>query len=218
MNPVRMFDAFLDLLFPRRSLRGEEGGWITGQEMALLRAFPVIADQSMLRMLGLLAVDRIVAAGEYRDAALAREAIHAFKYGRVRALGIPLAQLMTEASHSLSSDSSCVLCPVPLHFSRRFQRGFNQSQELAKKVAAARGWSCCDLLRRTRPTGTQTTRGRSERFAAMQGAFRARCEPVASHIILVDDLWTTGATLDACAAALKRAGAQRVEGLVVAHA
>ncbi len=112
---------------------------------------------------------------------------------------------------------SAVLCPVPLHWSRKFQRGFNQAELLAKKVATSRGVTMKNLLKRVRPTGLQAWRKRAERFEAMQDTFRPAQSSVPEHVILIDDLSTTGATLDACAKALKEAGAKRVEGWVVAH-
>jgi predicted amidophosphoribosyltransferase len=110
-----------------------------------------------------------------------------------------------------------VLCPVPLHWLRRFGRGFNQAECLARVVAAERGLPVRGLLMRIRWTGSQVQRCRSERLTAVRGAFRCRIPDPPAHLVLIDDLSTTGATLDACARALKEAGARYVEGWVIAH-
>lgn len=215
--------SFLDFLFPRYSLTGREGEWVTAEEGALLRSRPVVLEAPHLRMHGLRALDSIVAAADYRSAPLLRRAVHTFKYRRVPGLGKALGGMLTEASAMTWKEDGAVeapvLCPVPLHWSRRFTRGFNQAELLAEHVRRARGWPVVSLLRRVHATGHQARRNRPDRFAAMGGAFavRVRTAPPPPFVILVDDLSTTGATLDACAAALKAAGAERVEGLVIAR-
>ena len=85
-------------------------------------------------------------------------------------------------------------------------------------VARARGWEVSELLRRVRPTGHQARRTRAERFVGVRDAFavRGRSATLPPRVILVDDLSTTGATMDMCAKTLKNSGVERVEGLVVA--
>ncbi|TSC57425.1 MAG: phosphoribosyltransferase [Candidatus Peregrinibacteria bacterium Greene0416_19] len=207
----------LDLLFPTRSLTGREGEWVTMEELSALHVEPVILRTHRLRSMGLHALDRVVAAGSYDDLPLLRPAIHTFKYRRIGLFAQPLGLLMSEASHRGWTDMPPVLCPVPLHWTRRFQRGFNQADLLARAIAGDRQCSVVPLLRRTRSTGHQAWRAREERFRAIEGSFTIRSSAtVPSSVVLVDDLLTTGATMDACAAALKKAGATRVEGLVLA--
>ncbi len=114
-----------------------------------------------------------------------------------------------------------VLVPVPLHAVRQRERGYNQSLWLAQVFANEAGASCRELLVRTRDTGTQTALGREERLKNMRGAFALRqavkIHPQQSYV-LVDDVITTGATLDACASALLRAGAASPAVLTLAHA
>ena len=161
-------------------------------------------------------LDRVVAASSYGECLVLRKAICAFKYRRVRSLTEDLGQLLLEGSLRLKSTSP-VLCPVPLHWVRRFHRGFNQAALLAEVLGRGRGWEVTHLLRRVCSTGSQVGRTREERLAAIRGAFRPVVREIPISVVLVDDLFTTGATLNACAKTLRRAGAKHVEGITVAY-
>ncbi|MYI82590.1 MAG: ComF family protein, partial [Chloroflexi bacterium] len=107
--------------------------------------------------------------------------------------------------------------PIPLHGARRRRRGFNQSELIASRVAAALGLPLrADLLRRVRATGPQTALGRDRRASNVAGAFAAGGPPPPG-VLLVDDVSTTGATLAAAARALLEDGARRVYALAVAR-
>lgn len=115
-----------------------------------------------------------------------------------------------------------VLVPVPLHTSRLRMRGYNQSALLAEAICAATasGSRVQHLLKRTRATATQTRLHRSERARNVKNAFAiAGQTPIESSTcyIMVDDVFTTGATLNACATALRKAGAHTVKALTLAH-
>lgn len=223
-----MLQGCLDLLFPRRSLTGGEGDLVTAAELAELRSTPVIIGERELRMRGVMHLDRIVAAADYDALPLLHRAIHTFKYRRVRGVGEALGVLLVHACWKLQEDvaenhefrmtkNEPVLCPVPLHWIRKFSRGFNQAELLARVVGEARRWEVCSLLRRTRWTGSQVGRRREERLRGVQDAFAVRSGiTLPPHVILVDDLSTTGATLNECAKALKTASVRKVEGLVLA--
>lgn len=129
------------------------------------------------------------------------------KYRRNFAAGKHLARLLGEriASSPLYADVDAVV-PVPLHWTRRFKRGYNQAEIIAEEVARALGAECrAGLLARTRRTRTQTVLGKSGKAANVKGAFRAtRRGPVPGHILLIDDVCTTGSTLYECYTALRR--------------
>lgn len=204
----------LDLLFPRRSLGGRPGTLLTADERDAFSLRPVRWEGLALRQAGIGSLDMLVAAGRYASPQL-RRAVRLYKYSRIRALAGPLGRLLLPAARLLP-DADITLCPVPLHWIRLFDRGFNQAELLAQAVAWECGWPIVRLLARARPTGHQAKRSGAERRAAMDGAFTVRVPSVPPHVVLLDDIATTGTTLDRCACLLKSAGARRVDALVLA--
>ena len=150
---------------------------------------------------------------------MARELVHALKYRGMTALAAPMAALLAQAvrSHGLAAD---VVVPVPLSGLRRRLRGYNQAEALARALGRELGLSVSGrALERRRPTPPQARSADAEaRRRNVVGAFRCRERAIAGQsALLVDDVATTGATLDACAAALKAAGARSVWGLTFAR-
>jgi ComF family protein len=146
-----------------------------------------------------------------------RELIHLLKYDGMKPLAAPLGDYLSRA---LPLDEPFdAVAAVPLHWRRRFARGFNQAELLAGQVARRRGIPVLRSLRRVRPTRSQTGLTNAGRRKNVAGAFRARRgRPFEGlRILLVDDVMTTGATGSACASALKRAGAKSVTLLTVAR-
>jgi ComF family protein len=145
----------------------------------------------------------------------AESIVHAFKYDGWHALGVAMARRM--ATLRFPSDverERAGIVPVPLAVSRRRERGYNQSEVLA--VGLARLWNLplrTELLARTRATATQTRLTPGERQRNVANAFRSLADRGSLrglHLILVDDVVTTAATLNACAAALHDGGARIV--------
>jgi len=211
-----MFNRFLDLLFPRVSLGGEEGMHMTEKEFEALVSFPVRVEAEELRASGLLFLDRIVAAGSYEASPLLRSAVHRFKYDRQKSYAQELGAILLEASEMMEMTGETVLCPVPLHWTRTFERGFNQSDVLAQILGEERHCKVSPLLKRRRATGHQAHRSHEERHEAMRNAFAVTTSHLPERVILIDDVATTGSTLDACAEVLKMAGVDCVEALVMA--
>ena len=169
------------------------------------------------------AVDRARAVGLYEGAL--RAIIHALKYERRRSVARRLSDLMRQSGHEILADADFAV-PVPLHPSRRRARGFNQAADLA----AGLGVPILCGLRRGRKTPPQTGLPESQRHRNVRGAFalaEPRWQPWGAavqgrlegrRIVLVDDVATTGATLEACARVLKAAGAREVRALTAARA
>ncbi|MBI3490604.1 MAG: ComF family protein [Acidobacteria bacterium] len=158
-------------------------------------------------------VSRARAIGAY-DGAL-RAIIHALKYDGRRSLAKPLARLMTLRGADLLGGAACAV-PVPLHPSRHRHRGFNQAADLARHLPLP----VVAALRRTRATPTQTGLPAARRHGNVREAFavtRAARHLTGAVVVLVDDVSTTGATLEACARALTRAGVSEVRALTAAR-
>lgn len=176
---------------------------------------------------GVLSIQAIADPPAYRRARaavrydeIARALVHALKYGDRLDLAPMLGRWMSEAGRELLADAD-VLVPVPLHWRRLWTRRFNQAALLAETVSQCSGVPLVHgALRRVRATAQQVGLARPERARNMQAAFRV-ATPGSSmirgkHIILVDDVLTSGATVDTCARVLLRGGALSVDVLVFA--
>jgi ComF family protein len=143
-----------------------------------------------------------------------RDILHALKYEGRRSLAAPLGALMVARGAEVLAGADAVV-PVPLHFFRRYRRGFNQAAELSRHL----GLPVLDCLRRTRATITQTDLPESRRHENVRDAFKVRRRvPAGSVLVVVDDVSTTGATVDACARVLLENGAREVRALTAARA
>jgi len=149
-----------------------------------------------------------------------RAVIHRYKYEHDLTEAAPLSALLADRCPLDLRDYDTVV-PVPLHLSRLRWRGFNQAQVLIAPLARRAGVSCDAFsLERTRPTLPQVRLDAAMRRRNVHGAFRA-CRPERirrRRILLFDDVFTSGATVDACARELRSAGAEAVDVLTLAHA
>ena len=145
-------------------------------------------------------------------------AVHRFKYEGWRRLAAPLARLVAERL-AVEGLASRWVVAVPLHPDRMRQRGFNQAELLAAELRKRMTLSApAGELVRTRPTPPQVGRDRLRRFANVKDAFAWRGASLQGEsLLLIDDVATTGATLDACASALRGAGAGPVTGVSIAR-
>lgn len=146
-----------------------------------------------------------------------RTAIHAFKYSHRIELANPLGEMLSDyvALHPFPVDA---LIPVPLHAERERARGYNQSKLLAQVLGQQRQlpvWD--DVLTRSRHTRPQVELDAVDRRENVHNAFIATQRVMGAQILLIDDVCTTGATMDACGIALKERGAKSVWGLAIAR-
>ena len=168
----------------------------------------------------LLHFDCAVAA--YRSRGLVRRLVHHFKYAKQRYLRHPLAGWLRETLHDprLRGRHFDLIVPVPLHPARQRERGFNQAELLADLLADSTKPPRRNVLERIRYTTTQTAYDRAERMENLHGAFRLRKnrDVRGLHVLLIDDVLTTGSTLSECARVLRKAGAVSVPAATAARA
>jgi ComF family protein len=163
--------------------------------------------------------DETLALGEYTG--LLREWLLEMKHQKGEALALSVAELVWQRQRErLTALQPDVIVPVPMHWRRRLVRGANSPVVLAERLAVKLGAPlAADLLRRTRHTQPQFSLPPSERQANVRNAFAVRPGYYlnAAHVLLVDDIFTTGSTCSAAARALKKAGAQHVAVVVTAR-
>jgi len=185
-----------------------------------LNAFPLdFEGRCALCRSGLRGFDAAYCFGSYEG--VLRELIHLFKYGRIKTLARPLGDLLSSA---LPRDERFdAITPVPLHWRRQWQRGFNQSDLLARDLSSRCGFPVLPALRRVSATAAQAGLSNTARRRNVAAAFRSRGGArwtrrlQGKRILLIDDVMTTGSTAAACALALTRAGVARVALLTVAR-
>ncbi len=230
--------ALLDLLFPPRCVAcGAAGADLCAACLGKIRRPPdprcarcdTPLDGGRVALGGLCrecaaglrtpALDRMIVAAVYEGPA--RSAIHALKYQGKRRVAVPLASL-TLAAWRAAGLSAGVIIPVSLYPSRIRQRGYNQSELLARELARATSLPVrSDLLIRVRPTSSQSRLSWSERQRNVADAFALR--PGASHalagrsVLLLDDVMTSGATVQAAASALREARPAAIYAIAVAR-
>jgi len=150
-----------------------------------------------------------------------KELIHQFKYNRKAAIGRILSGFMIEYINENSEilNGIDLITFVPLENSRLRERGFNQSRMLASNISKKFGIAFEDTLKKTEKTLHQSELSREERLVNLNGAFKTKDNTLLGgcRILLIDDVMTTGATLDECAKTLLAAGAKSVRGFTLAR-
>lgn len=160
------------------------------------------------------------ARAQYLNRGAVRETVHAFKYGGAYWLRRMLGGWIVEGfERHYAGVGFDVIVPVPLHPSRLRWRGFNQAEELGKVLSRRTGLPVIAGLRRLRDTGAQVAMGRRERRSNVRGAFGLAGSGTYrdTRVLLVDDVFTTGSTVNECARQLRRAGAASVHAITVAR-
>ena len=184
--------------------------------MPFVNRFPLDeTGRCMLCRLGLRGFDAVYSYGSYEGKL--RDLIHVFKYGGVRPLARPFGRLLALALPCEAGFD--LIVPMPLHWFKQWQRGFNQSDVLAREIGKKWGVPVRNVIRRKKATRPQAGLTHAKRRANVSGAFRIpRGRSLAGmRVLLVDDVVTTGATASACARVLKRAGAAHVALLALAR-
>jgi len=164
---------------------------------------------------GLRGFDRAASYGFYEGPL--RGLIHLFKYSGMKPLARPLGAFL-ERAIPIDQEFDAIVA-IPLHWRKRWQRGFNQAELLARQISKRRRVPVVAALRRKRSTAVQATLASAGRRRNVAGAFEIRSKAAVKgkRLLLIDDVMTTGATASACASVLKRAGAKSVSLVTLAR-
>jgi ComF family protein len=224
----QIWNRFIDLLFPPRCGGCQTAGslWCAACQAAIQPieppwcekcGEPFVTDRLCVNCRHHpLMIDQIRSIALF-DGVL-RQAIHRFKYERLAGMAEPFGSILADywCAAQLTADW---LIPVPLHPSRERDRGYNQSELLARQLARRVNVPVSGKgLRRTRATAVQMTLNAAERRQNVAGAFECvEARVRGARVVIIDDVGTTGATLDACAQAVLKAGAVSVMGLTLAR-
>ena len=226
---IKLKGMALDLLFPQWCVGcGKEGDLLCSSCRRLLpRIMPPLCPRcGRANPSGILCPSCVGWRAEidgirspFRFDGVIRQAIHQLKYRNLRALAVPLAKLLRDYLITTPVPGE-VLVPVPLHQKRLRERGYNQSSLLAQELGKLTNLPVVDdcLIRRGHAPPQARTSTVDERRRNVADAFSCRNHRLQDkRVLLIDDVSTSGATLDACAAVLKVAGATSVWGLVLAR-
>ncbi len=225
-----LWDDFISLLFPRlcfacgdHLLRNEKI-ICTGCYVEIPRTNYHLSDDNPVARLfwGRCLIEKAAAFSFYTRGSRIRKLIHNLKYNGIREIGPELGRIyaLTLGSSGFTQGMDIII-PVPLHPSRQRQRGFNQSDSIALGVSEVTGLPLCsNLVSRVSVSGTQTRRSRYERWTNVEGIFSVTDpEKVAGrHVLLVDDVITTGSTIESCAGELLKIGGVKVSVVALAYA
>jgi ComF family protein len=226
---AKLGERALNLLFPQRCVGcGKEGALICSScQSSLPRVMPPLCPRcGRPQPSGILCSSCVSWRAEidgirspFRFDGVVRQAIYQLKYRNLRTMAAPLAQLLSDylVTNPIPGD---VLVPVPLHRRRMRERGYNQSGLLARKLGRFLDLPVVTdcLIRQRHALPQARTTSVEERQSNVTDAFTCRDDSLRNkQVLLIDDVSTSGATLDACAAALKASGAISVWGLTVAR-
>ncbi len=220
-------NGVLSVLFPLHCVDcGTEGAWCCKDCLeSLLRTAvlkcPVcgidsVAGRTCERCRGKTCLDGLIAASSYADSGV-RQLIKALKFDG--ALGtLPIIKRLSIHARGVVAAAilDALIVPVPLHKKRLKMRGYNQSEELGKEIFPHFPL-LPDAIKKIKNTKPQTEQSNDERLKNVIGAFTASTKFNGEDIILIDDVYTTGATMNECAKVLKLAGAGEVWGFVIAR-
>ncbi|CAG5011779.1 hypothetical protein DYBT9275_05023 [Dyadobacter sp. CECT 9275] len=228
MDLISVWTDFVDLIFPRcceacnRSLIGNEETICTSCRISLHRvgSDSIHAESVRLKFVHLPEVISTASFLVFTKRGKVQRLLHALKYGKEQKVGVLLGKMLGEEMkiNGTIPDANLILS-VPLHRNRFNKRGYNQSDLIAEGLSASIGipWSG-KILERIKDTETQTGKDKAERRENVKGVFKVKENGEGKSVILVDDVLTTGATLEACILALQETGYARFHVRTIAVA
>lgn len=223
---MEILDWLLNLFFPPRCAScKKEGDFLCENCLTKIKVIPIRACSAQPSKLDFKHLDGVIYGVDYSRNPVLKPAIFQFKYKFTQQLCEQFSDLILKKISELKmiQGKNIVLIPVPLHKKRLAYRGFNQSQILAEAIQrkSENPIQVLPLLERSKNTSQQAKLHKKERNKNLEDAFRLHMnlpDLQNSVCFLVDDVCTTGSTLEACAQILKEAGLKKVYGLVVARA
>jgi ComF family protein len=225
-----LLDDFLSLLFPRlcygcgNHLLRNENLICTGCYVIIPRTnYHTVPGNPVAKLFwGRCLIEKAAAFSYYNKGSRIRNLIHNMKYKGIKEIGYELGRIyaLSLRADGFTSDID-VIIPVPLHPSRRRARGFNQSELISEGISEVTSipvWAA--TLIRVKVSQTQTRRSRFERWTNVEGIFSIVDSELlrGKHILLVDDVITTGSTIEACASELLKVEGVRVSAVALAYA
>ena len=225
---MEYFKAIWDIIFPKKCINCKrEGSFLCEDCLSLIPINPFtyclcekMEKKNKCNNCKDKYLDKILSATDFNNK-IVKEAIHKFKYGFIEELSIPLALLILNHLQAIDCqiDNSFVIVPVPMHIKKKRRRGFNQSEEVAKLISQSTTIPLSTTLIKTKETKPQMELNRRERIENIKNCFNVnnKKEIENKSILLLDDVYTTGTTMDECAKILKQNGAKEVWGLSIAR-
>lgn len=221
---MKVFQWLLNLFFPPTCVECfKEGDFFCGTCQKKLKIKP-IGPFKKAKNKEFQYLDGVIYALDYQNNKVIKSAVKQFKYKFSKPLAEKFAGLMHQKLEELNMlrSKKITLIPIPLHPRRKAYRGFNQAELMAKEIKKiGREVSVCRLLKRIKNTKQQAKLSRFQRLENLESAFvlvESIALPESNYVFLIDDICTTGATLDSAAKILKEAGVKKVYGLVLARA
>lgn len=225
-----LWDDFLSLLFPRlcyacgNHLLRNERLICTECFVLIPRTNYHLDENNPVAQLfwGRCKIEKAAAFSFYNRGSRIRNLIHNLKYKGIKEIGYELGKIYGSILHTSGFTSGIdLIVPVPLHLSKERQRGFNQSEIISAGLSEATGLPVdAKVLERIIITGTQTRRSRYERWVNVEGIFNVTdtLKIAGKHILLVDDVITTGSTLESCVNEILKTGGTKVSVVALAVA
>jgi len=227
---INLWDDFISLLFPRLCY-GCGAHLMRNEELICMECYVAIprtdfhlSPENPVAQLfwGRSYIEKASAFSFYNKGGRIRNLIHNLKYRGIKEVGYELGKIYGSSlrSSGFTSDIDLII-PVPLHPSKKRKRGFNQSEIISEGIAAASGLPLdVTCLVRTGASATQTRRSRFERWTNVEGIFYVTDPEIIrqKHILLVDDVITTGSTLESCANELLKSDGVKVSVVALAYA
>ena len=226
-----MLDNIINIIFPKKCIScGKKGGYLCDDCLSLLETNPYyyclcdkpqkLSTSGKCSLCENKHLDGLLSASSL-DQRLVKEMIHKIKYGYIKELSLPCALLILTHLQIVGKDiSQYSLIPIPLSGTKKRRRGFNQSEEIARAIVEATSLPLIsEVLIKTKNSRAQVDLGRKERIENIKNCFAVKNKEKieGKKILLLDDVYTTGSTMNECAKVLKESGAKEVIGLTVAR-